>query len=75
MKKLIVSSSPHIHTKTTTQSIMRDVIIALLPVSVAAVVLFGIKALFNIAACVIAAVLSEFVFNLLAKKKQTVCKR
>ena len=72
MKKLIVSSSPHIHTKTTTQSIMRDVIIALLPVSVAAVVLFGIKALFNIAACVIAAVLSEFVFNLLAKKKQTV---
>lgn len=72
MKKLIVSSSPHIHTKTTTQSIMRDVIIALLPVSVAAVVLFGIKALFNIAVCVIAAVLSEFVFNLLAKKKQTV---
>ena len=51
---------------------MRDVIIALLPVSVAAVVLFGIKALFNIAVCVIAAVLSEFVFNLLAKKKQTV---
>ena len=46
MKKLIVSSSPHIHTKTTTQSIMRDVIIALLPVSVADVVLFGIKALF-----------------------------
>ena len=72
MKKLIVSSSPHIHTQTTTQSIMRDVIIALLPVSVAAVVLFGIKALFNIAVCVIAAVLSEFVFNLLAKKKQTV---
>lgn len=72
MKKLIVSSSPHIHTKTTTQSIMRDVIIALLPTSLAAVVLFGIQALINIAACVIAAVLSEFVFNLLAKKKQTV---
>ena len=72
MKKLIVSSSPHIHTKTTTQTIMRDVIIALLPTSVAAVVLFGIQALINIAVCVIAAVLSEFVFNLLAKKKQTV---
>ena len=72
MKKLIVSSSPHIHTKTTTQSIMGDVVIALLPTSVAAVVLFGIKALINIAACVIAAVLSEFVFNLLANKKQTV---
>ena len=72
MKKLIVSSSPHIHTKTTTQTIMGDVIIALLPTSVAAVVLFGIQALINIAVCVIAAVLSEFVFNLLAKKKQTV---
>lgn len=72
MKNLIVSSSPHIHTKTTTQSIMGDVIIALLPASVAAVVLFGMKALLNIAVCVITAVLSEFVFNLIAKKKQTV---
>lgn len=72
MKNLIVSSSPHIHTKTTTQSIMRDVIIALLPASVAAVVLFGMKAFLNIAVCVITAVLSEFVFNLIVKKKQTV---
>ena len=51
---------------------MGDVIIALLPTSLAAVVLFGNQALINIAACVIAAVLSEFVFNLIAKKKQTV---
>ena len=51
---------------------MGDVIIALLPASIAAVVLFGIKALFNIATCVAAAVLSEFIFNLIAKKKQTV---
>ena len=72
MKKLIVSSSPHIHTTITTQSIMRDVVIALLPASIAGVVFFGIKALFNIAVCVISAVLSEFIFNLLAKKKQTV---
>ena len=72
MKKLIVSSSPHIHTTITTQSIMRDVVIALLPASIAGVVFFGIKALLNIAVCVISAVLSEFVFNLLAKKKQTV---
>ena len=72
MKNLVVSSSPHIHTKTTTQSIMRDVVIALLPASIAAVVFFGIKALLNIAVCVTAAVLSEFVFNLIVKKKQTV---
>ena len=72
MKKLIVSSSPHIHTTVTTQSIMRDVVIALLPASIAAVVFFGIKALLNIMVCVISAVVSEFVFNLIVKKKQTV---
>ena len=72
MKNLIVSSSPHIHTKTTTQSIMGDVLIALLPASVAAVILFGLKALLIIAVCVGTCVISEFLFNLIAKKKQTV---
>lgn len=72
MNNLIVSTSPHIRTKTNTQSIMRDVLIALTPASVASVVLFGIKALLIISVCVGTCVLSEFVFNLLAKKKQTV---
>ena len=72
MEKLIVSSSPHIHTKVTTQSIMRDVLIALSPATVAGIVLFGWKALLTICVCVASAVLSEFVFNLIVKKKQTV---
>ncbi len=72
MEKLIVSSSPHIHTKVTTQSIMRDVIIALSPATVAGIVFFGWKALLVILTCVASAVLSEFVFNLIVKKKQTV---
>ena len=72
MNKLIVSSSPHIHAKDTTQSIMRDVLIALSPAAIAGVVLFGLRALFTIIACVAASVLSEFVFNVIAKKKQTV---
>ena len=42
MEKLIVSTSPHIHTKTTTQTIMRDMLIALTPAWIAAVVLFVI---------------------------------
>ena len=58
MKKLIVSSSPHIHDKTTTTDIMRDVLIALLPATVAGVVLFGIRALLTILVCVASAVLS-----------------
>lgn len=73
MEKLIVSSSPHFHTKTTTQKIMGDVLIALAPACVASVVLFGLKALLILAVCVGTCVLSEFLFNLIVKKKQTVC--
>ena len=72
MEKLIVSSSPHFHTKTTTQSIMRDVLIALSPAAIASVVLFGFKSLLVLAVCIATCVLSEFIFNLVVKKKQTV---
>ena len=51
---------------------MLDVIIALLPAAIAGVVLFGAKALTLIVACVISAVVSEALFNILAHKKQTV---
>lgn len=72
MKNLIVSSSPHIRTKTTTWRIMLDVLIALLPASVAGVWLFGWQALAIIGTCVASAVISEFLFNLICKKKQTI---
>lgn len=72
MEKLIVSTSPHIRAKATTQRIMLDVLIALAPATVAAVVLFGLRALLIVAVCVASAVLSEFLFNLAAKKTQTV---
>ncbi len=51
---------------------MLDIVIALLPATVAAVVLFGLKAAVIIAVCVGTAILSELVFNILCKKKQTV---
>ena len=69
---LILSSAPHIHTKNTSRKIMLDVIIALLPATVASVVIFGTKALGIIAACVIAAVVSEALFDLAVGKKQTI---
>ena len=72
MEKLIVSASPHIQSKSTTQSIMRDVIVALLPAAVAGTILFGLQALITILVCVSTAVVSEFLFNLLCKKEQTV---
>ena len=67
-----MSSGPHIHSHDSSRRIMLDVIIALLPASVAAVVLFGEDALWLILVCVAAAVLSEFLFNLIAKRKQSV---
>ena len=55
-----------------TKSVMLDLLIALAPATVAAVVLFGRKAAVIIAVCVGVSLLSEFVFNILAKKEQTV---
>ena len=72
MSKLVVSTSPHIRSSVTTTGIMRDVLIALSPAAIASVILFGLKALLIIAVCVISSVGSEFLFNLLTKKKQTV---
>lgn len=72
MQKLTVSAAPHIHSGASTNRIMLDVIIALVPASVAAVVIFGVKALMVIAACVIAAVVSEFLFDLAVGKKSTI---
>ena len=69
---LILSSSPHIHTRDSSRRIMLDVIIALLPAAIAGIIIFGAKALGVIAACVITAVVSEALFNLIVHKKQTV---
>lgn len=72
MNKLIVSSSPHIRRKKDTPSIMLDVVIALLPAVIASVVLYGFKALIILATCVLTAVVSEFLFNLITKRAQTI---
>lgn len=71
-KKLIVSQSPHIRSSVTTKGIMLDVLIALIPATVAGTVLFGIRALLVVAVCAASAVGAEFTFNLIVKKKQTV---
>lgn len=69
---LHLSASPHIHSGRSTASIMRDVLIALLPATVAGVVIFGLRALLVVAVCVISSVLFEALFNRLVKKDQTV---
>ncbi|RXM72645.1 RnfABCDGE type electron transport complex subunit D [Clostridium tetani] len=67
-----VSSSPHIREKDTTQSIMRDVIIALLPATVAGVYFFKMEALLVILASVISCVLAEYIWQKATKQKVTI---
>ena len=70
---MIVTCSPHIRHQDTTQSIMRDVLIALAPALVWAVINFGVRPLLVVAVCVIFAVGSEYVFEKACKRPLTVC--
>ena len=70
--KLHISVSPHIHSKNSTQRIMLDVLISLLPATIAGVVIFGLNALLVIAVCVATSVLGEFIFNKIVKKPLTI---
>ena len=51
---------------------MLDVVIAMLPATIAGIVIFGLKALWIVLACVASAVLAEYIFNLCTHKKQTI---
>lgn len=73
MKNILnVTSSPHIKHPDTTNGIMLDVIIALLPACVFGCILFGFKALAILVTCVATAVLCEFLWNLILKKPNTI---
>ena len=58
--KLIVSPSQHIRDNATTSTIMRDVLIGLAPAMIAAVVIFGFRALLMTAVCVAACIIFEY---------------
>ena len=72
MDNMIVSVSPHIHAKDSTQTIMRDVLIALVPGVIASVVFFGARALLVEAVCVAAAMFFEWAFEKICKRPNTV---
>lgn len=72
MSKLMVSVSPHIKDRTDTASIMRDVLIALSPALVASVLIFGGRSLLVTAVCVFFCVGSEWAFEKIIKKPNTV---
>lgn len=67
-----VSSNPHIRDKSTTSSIMLDVIIALIPATVFGIWNFGIHAALNVIVAIVAAVASEALWQHFTKQKLTI---
>lgn len=68
----IVSSSPHIRSKDSVQSVMRDVVIALLPATVFGIYNFGVQALIILVLSVLSAVGAEALYQIAAGQKVTV---
>lgn len=71
-KMLTVSSSPHLKTPDTVTTVMANVIIALLPATIIGIYLFSYIAAIVVVVSVASCVGFEALYNLLAKKKQTV---
>ena len=72
MSKMNLSVSPHIRSTRTTQNIMLDVIIALVPALIASVVLYGIRALLLTLISSGACVLFEYLYEKMMKRPVTV---
>ncbi len=72
MSQLLLSASPHLHGRDSTRTIMRDVILALMPSLFAATMLFGWRTLAITAVCVASCVASEYLCRVVMKRPQTV---
>ena len=67
-----VSANPHVRDKASTHSIMRDVIIALLPATIFGFWNFGVKAIINTVICILTCVVSEYVWQRFMHKRITI---
>lgn len=73
MDKHLVSPSPHVHSKDSTTSLMRDVVIALTPALIVSVIFYGWKELLVIAASVFFCVALEYLITrFLLRKPSTI---
>lgn len=72
MSKQTVSISPHIRSGCTTQKVMLDVIIAMMPVVIASGILFGLRAILLVAVSSAVCVLLEWGWQKMMKKEVTV---
>lgn len=69
---LTLSSSPHIRSNDSTKTIMRDVLIAMLPAALAGTYFFKWRALAVICVSVLAAVLSEYLWQKFTNRDITI---
>jgi len=72
MNTMLVSPAPHIRSKTTTNRIMLDVIIALCPAFLFSIFIFGFRSALVTGICVASCVLFEFFYEKLLKRKNTI---
>ena len=72
MANFVVSGTPHVRSKESIQSIMRDVIIALVPATAAGIYYFGLRALILIVAAIISAVFFEWLYEKITKQPVTI---
>ena len=72
MSSFSVTATPHVRSKDTVQSVMRDVLIALAPAAVMGIVFFGMRALAIMVISVVSAMFFEFLFQKGMKRAVTV---
>ncbi len=72
MNGLIVEPSPHRRTGRSTQLVMLNVILALLPAAVMGCVIFGVRAAVVLLVCIASSVIFEALCRIIMKKDQTI---
>lgn len=71
-KELVANVSPHLHQRgQNIETAMRDVLIALIPAAIVAIIVYGFQALYVILVSMITAGLSEFVMRKILRRKVT----
>ncbi|MEZ2413396.1 RnfABCDGE type electron transport complex subunit D [Muriicola sp. E247] len=68
---IIVSSSPHVHSERTSEKLMYDVVLALLPVFLVSLYVFGINALIATITAIISCLLFEYLIQKFILKTKT----
>jgi len=73
MRKILISPSPHLHTDLSTRRLMTDVTVALLPVTLMAVIFYGWAEVMVLAVSILTCVLTEWLITrFLLKRPSTI---